>query len=410
MLSLRIALRYFFAKKSHRAVNVISAVSAAGVAVATAAIVIVLSVFNGFSEIARRQMSLVDADLTVVPASGKVMQEADSLAARIAALPGVAVAMPSLTERGLLVAADRQLPVVFKGVTAEYPRVVPFDSIAIEGAFSADTTFDGRQPAQIAVGVAARLGNGPAAIVPDLYVPRRVGRINPAMPATAFFRAPLRATAVIQIDQVDFDADHIVIPLAEARRILGYDRAEAAAIEVAAAAGTDPGRLRRTVADALSPSFDVLTRDRLHPDTYRMISVEKWVTFLMLAFIMLIAAFNIISTISLMVIEKRDNMATLRFLGATRGMVRGIFMIQGALITLAGGVTGCIVGVLLALAQQWGGFIRLAGDPSQLTIDVYPVQVLPRDILAVMGLVALVALLAALSSRLFTRNLKQTTV
>ena len=136
-----------------------------------------------------------------------------------------------------------------------------------------------------------------------------------------------------------------------------------------------------------------------------MISVEKWVTFAMLIFILIIAAFNIISTLSLMVIEKRDNMATLRFLGAPRRMVRSVFAWMGAAITLAGGLIGCALGLALAFAQQWGGFIKLGGDPSKLSVDVYPVRVAGVDIAAVLLLVAVMAALTSLVTRLFTRKI-----
>jgi len=400
----RIALRYLISKKSHRAVNVISAVSLAGVAVATAAIVVVLSVFNGFADVAASQLSVSDPDLLVEPRRGKVFAAADSLARRLERLDAVAVAMPSLSERGLLVAGDRQLPVRFKGVDARYASVVDVDSMTVMGAFVSDSTGLGAAPAQLSIGVASQLGVRPGLSRPGLYVPRRLGRINPANPATAFRTAPLSVTAVTQVGQMEADADRIIIPIADARYLLQYDGGEASAIEVALRADADAGDAAAAVAAELGDGYEVLPREAQHRESMRMISIEKWITFLMLGFILVIAAFNIVSTLSLMVLEKREDMRTLRYLGAGRAVTRGVFMWQGALITLAGAAIGMAGGVALSLAQQWGRFIRLGGDPSKMTIDVYPVRVEVTDILAVAGVAVAVAALTSLSTLIFTKT------
>lgn len=406
MLSLKVAARYLLSRKSHAAVNVISAISVAGVAVATAAIVVVLSVFNGFTDLAASHLSAADPDLMITPTAGKTIAGADSLALTVKGIDGVSEAMPSLTERGLLVDGDRQTAVVFKGVTPAYSRIADTDAMIVQGAFESDTTGYGDAPAQLAVGISSRLGLRPGLSRPELYVPRRTGRINPANPAGAFRSLPLAVTGIVQLDQIEYDADHMLIPLADARMILDYYDGEATAIEVAVADGADIGDVRRALQRALGDGYTVADRAGQHADAFRMIAVEKWVTFVMLVFILIIAAFNIISTLSLMVIEKRDNMSTLRFMGATREQVRRVFMLQGALITGAGGLAGCVLGVGLALAQQYGRFIKLNGDPTQLTIDVYPVRVEAADIVAVMLVIALVAALTSLITRIFTRNIQ----
>lgn len=403
-LAAKIALRYLVSRKSHRAVNVISAVSLAGVAVATAAIVIVLSVFNGFSAQVSLQLSAIDPDLLVTPVHGKVIAGADTLAARIAALPGVAVAMPSLEERALLVAGDSQLPVRFKGVDSRYSRVVDIDSVVMLGRFEADDAADTLPelpvPGMAAIGVASRLDLHPDHSVVQLYVPRRVGRINTAVPAASFRTAPVAVTGVTQVGQMDADVDRMLIPLGTARALLQYDGGEATAIEIAGdpALATDISRL-------IGPDYTVAPRERQHPESMRMIAIEKWITFVMLAFILVIAAFNIVSTISLMVVEKRRDMETLRWLGATRTTVRRVFMWQGALITLAGAAIGIVLGLGLSLAQQWGKFVTLGGDHSQMTIDVYPVEVHPADVAAVAGIAIVVAALTSLSTLIFTKRI-----
>lgn len=401
LLAARIALRYLVSRKAHAAVNVISAISMAGVAVATAAIVIVLSVFNGFADIATAHLGVADPDLLVTPAAGKTIARADAVAARIAATDGVKAAMPSVSERGLLVNADRQLPVVFKGVGPDYGRIVDTGALMAAGEFATDTTGTGLAPAQLAVGVASRLDIRPGRDCPELYVPRRIGRINPANPAGAFRSVQLAVTGVTEVQQMEYDADHIIIPVADARYILQYDDGEATAIEVAVTAGTSADRVKCELRRALGDGYIVAGRQEQHADSLRMISVEKWVTFMMLAFILIIAAFNIVSTLSLMVIEKRDDMDTLNFLGARRGTLRAVFMWQGAFITLTGAAAGILLGLALSLVQQYGKFITLAGDPSKMTIDVYPVRVEAPDLLAVALIaVATSAVIALIGRRL----------
>ncbi len=404
LLPLAIASRYLLARKSHSAVNVISAISVAGVAVAVAAMVVVLSVFNGFSDLARAHFSILDPDVTVMPAQGSVISSADSLAAVLASRPDVAAAVPVLEQRGLLVNSDNQTAVVFKGVPHHYSDVVNTEPAAVAASVYTDEFApDGSGITDVSVGVANRLEIVPGMTGLQLYVPRRAGRINPANPAGAFFSASLTAGRVLQVDQMEFDADHIYIPLETARDILQYTD-EASYIELRAQEGVSPEKLASELRATLAPEYKALPVSELHSQSLMMISVEKWVTFSMLVFILLIAAFNIVSTLSLMVIEKRDNMATMSFLGAPRAQIRAIFMWMGAIITIAGGCFGILLGAVLSLAQQWGGFIHLSGDPAQLTVDVYPVRLAAGDVLAVAAIVFAVAALAAAVTRLFTRK------
>lgn len=409
MLSLRIALRYLLSKKSHSAVNVISAISVAGVTVATAAIVVVLSVFNGFTSLSERQFSHIDPDVLVKPLRGKTIARADSVAAALAALPEAAAAVPSLTERALAVAGESQLGVVVTGAGSGYGAVADLKTITIDGEY-ADTlpeviaaNVPDAFPAAVAVGVLSQLGAGASTI--DIYAPRRTGRINPANPAGSFRQIKAVPTALLQTDRMEFDADHLIVPIEAARLLLDYDDGEATEIQIAAAAGVSDERLAEAVTARLGPGYSVATRRRQQAESFHMIAIEKWVTFMMLVFILVIAAFNIVSTLSLMVIEKRDNMATLRFMGASKALVRRVFMLQGAIITGAGGAAGIMLGLALSLAQQWGGFIRLGGDPNQLAIAVYPVRVELPDILAVAALIAAVALATSQVTRIFTRKI-----
>lgn len=405
MLSFDIARRYLLSRKSHSAVNIICGVAICGMAVAVMAIVVVLSVFNGFARMAEDQVGRFDADLTAVPAHGKTLAGADALCRRLAQVEGVEAAVAVVEERALAVSGSAQMPVRIKGVGAGFESVTAMDSITIDGAYSADSIY-GFAPANLAVGVAAYLGVRPTTgNVIGIFVPRRVGRINAANPATAFRGDSVAVMSVWQTERPDYDADRMIVPVAVARALLEYGADEASAIDMALAPGADPDAVAAAAQAAAGADVQVLTRARRNADSFRMIAVEKWMTFLLLVCILAVASFNIVSTLSLLVIEKRDNMATLRALGATRRTARAVFAWQGVLIALAGGVTGTVAGLALSLVQQHFGLVKLSADASALTVDVYPVEVHAADLLAVGAVVAAAAVVAALVTLIFTKDL-----
>ncbi len=409
MLALRIALRYLFARKSHKAVNVISIIAVCGVAVATTAIVVVLSVFNGFTQLSQKHLSLLDPELRAEAVRGKVFGAADSLCAVLEAMPEVEAAMPALEERALAVFAGRQMPVLMLGVVPEeYPGIVPVGSTIIDGFYADGPLPDGLPPgATVCVNVANTLGSRPGFYqAVDLYTPRRRGRINPANPAGAYRSAQATVTGVFRVGQPEYDTDYIITDIALLRRLLDYRPDQAGAIEIRLAQGVSANRAAEAVQAALGSEFSVLTRERQHAESFRMIAVEKWVTFLMMVFILVIASFNIISTLSLLVIEKRDNMATLRALGAPRGLVAAVFAWEGTLITALGGLAGIVLGVALSLVQEHFGLIKLGADPTALTIDVYPVEVLSADILVVAAIILILGAAIGQISRLFTDKIR----
>ncbi len=401
MLAWKIALRYLFSKKSHGVVNIISVISVVGVAVAAMAITVVMSIFNGFAGLAASQLSALDPQVKVVPAEGKVMSDGDSIASVLTELPVVAQAMPVVEERALVMAGNLQMPVRMKGVPEGYDRFCRIDSVMVDGQYMEDIGDIGM--AQIGSGVAMKTGvraNYNNQI--SLYVPRRVGRINPANPAASFMGTEMVVSGVFQVGQSEYDYDHIFLNIDRARELLQYST-EATAMEIALADGADESTAVKEIAAAVGPEFKVLTRIQQQEEAFRMIEIEKWVTFLMLAFILVIASFNIISTLSLLVIEKRDNMATMRAMGAPRSLVRRIFMIQGWLISVCGGVLGIVAGTLMSLAQQHFGFIKLSGDPSNLTVDSYPVHVEASDLLMIFIVVMVVGLLTSQVTRISYR-------
>lgn len=393
MLSLRIAWRYLFAKKSHNAVNIISMVALCGVAVAAMAMVAVMSVFNGFTDLAAARLSSLDPPLLAVPTAGKVIENADSLAYRLESLPEISTVLPVVEEQGLAIYGDRQMAVTLVGVAPAWNATLPVGNVVIDGADLTDDP-DGDM-ATMSVGVAARLGAHPDRYRSvAVYVPRRLDRYNPANPLAAFRTDSLRVSAVYRTDQSELDEDRLVMPLARLRRLLDYTQAEASSLMIFPADGVSTSKALEAASQATG--LRVLTRQQQHGDTFRMIEIEKWISFLMLAFILVIASFNIISTLSLLIIEKEDSISILYAMGAARRTVNRIFVVQGWLISIFGGLAGVVTGSLLVLAQQWGGFIRLGGDPAQMSITVYPVRLDPIDLAEVIAVVAVVGLVTGL--------------
>ena len=386
MFALPVALRYLFSKKSHNAVNVISIVSMLGVAVATMAIVCVLSVFNGFSDLATGRVARTNPQLKIMASAGKVISNADSLAESLLFMDEVVAALPTVEEHALVMVNGLQMAVDLHGVPAGYDSVTDMSSMIIDGMYLTSET--DVPVASLSVGTAVRLSAYPGGdMLIKLYVPKRRGRINMANPMASFRADSLFIGGVYRTEDSDRDSHGVIVPLHIARGLLEYANNEATAIELALAPGVSESDARSAVGKRLGDGFVVQTRLEQEAESFKMISVEKWITFVMLAFIFLIASFNVVSTLSMLIIEKRGNMATLRAMGATPGMIRSIFMWEGWLISIVGGAVGILLGVALSLAQEFGGFIKLGGDPTQLAIESYPVRVESVDLLIVMGLI-----------------------
>ncbi len=403
MLPLRIALRYLFARKSHSAVNVISMISTAGVAVAAMAMVCVMSVFNGFTDLAAARLSAVDPDVKVTPRSGKVFAGADSIGELVAGATGVRSVAPVLTEKALAVCDGAQMPVTVKGIPPGYGAVSAIGTLIIDGMMidtPAEAPDSSRRYATLSVGAAISTGARPSmesSLV--LTVPRRLGRINPAFPLGAFVTDTLTVSGVYQTNQQEYDEDIILVPLASARRLLDYPDM-ASALEISLDPDADADAVTAGLERILGPEFIVADRLRQQEASFRMIRIEKWITFLMLLFVLVMASFNILSTMSMLIIEKEDNLKVLRALGATQSMLRRIFLDEGMLIALIGGAAGIIVGAVLCLAQQHWGLIALGGDHDMMSVTSYPCRLSAVDVCLVSGMVVVIGLVAGfISSR-----------
>lgn len=413
-LPTRIALRYLLSRKSHAAVNVISAVAVAGVTVAAAAMIVVMSVFNGFSQLVYSKTAGFNPPLIVEAADGSVLPDADSLCRAIAAAEPSVAAFPLIDAQAFAVSTGGQMPVNIRAIPYRALQRSGIPDIIIDGSVHPSSAI-------VSVGVAMQTGVRPPAsgsVIPagsypdslSVYFPRRLGRVNPANPAASFRGRELPVCAVYQVEQEEQDRDMMIIPLEVARELLDYTT-EATAValyppqDTPAAIASVEKALRR----ALPDSYTILDRQAQERDAYRMISIEKWITFLMLLFILAVASFNITTTLSLMIVEKRANMDLLRAMGGEESFIRRIFAWQGGIITLVGGVVGIIIGALLTLGQATFGWIKLASqNPALMAIDRYPVELSISDLLVTLLAISLLSAIMSLTGYMISRSSSST--
>ena len=401
-LPLKIAWRYLVAKKGHQAVNIISIVAVCGVVVATAALICVLSVFNGFRGLIMGRLTMLDPQIAITATVGKTVDDADSIISAVEDLPGVERAVPVIEDQALAIYAQLQMPVRLKGVPDDYNTMNDMDSVIVDGEWKLRD-----QVSRYAVA-----GAGPAIrlmVRPDflgmvrLYAPQRQGRVNIANPMGAFRQDSLFVSGIFQLQQNSYDADLIYVPLEMARGLFDYDT-QATQIEVKLSPGASESQVMKAIGQAIGSGYQVKNRLMQQREAYRLVNIEKWMAFLLLAFILIIATFNVISTLSLLIIEKDSSIATLRALGANDSQISRIFVLQGWLITLVGAITGVIAGLILCLCQQQFGWLRLSGDPANMIISAYPVQVQGTDVLITLALVAAVGLLTSMVTALIMRH------
>ena len=401
-LPLKIAWRYLVSKKGHQAVNIISIVAVCGVVVATAALICVLSVFNGFRGLIMGRLAMLDPQVAITATVGKTINDADSVIDAVAAIPGVERAIPVIEDQALAMYAQFQMPVRLKGVPDDYNTMNDMDSVIVDGEWKLRD-----QVSRFAVA-----GAGPAirlCVRPDfigmvrLYAPQRQGRVNIANPMGAFRQDSVFVSGIFQLQQNSYDTDLIYVPLDMARDLFDYET-EATQVEVKLAPGASEGQVMAAIARALGSGYQVENRLMQQREAYRLVNIEKWMAFLLLAFILVIATFNVISTLSLLIIEKDSSIATLRALGANDSQISRIFVLQGWLITLAGAITGVAIGLILCLCQQQFGWLRLSGDPASMIISAYPVEVQWPDVIITFALVAAVGLLTSIVTALIMRR------
>lgn len=401
-LAWKIALRYLKSKKAHNAVNIISIVAVLGVVITTAALVCVLSVFNGFRDVIGDRLSKLDPQIAIAATRGKVIADADSVLRVVRAVPGVQVAQPVVVDNALAVYADFQMPVRLKGVPPDYNRVTAIDSTMVMGSFTL----------QDAVSSFAVVGSGPAMqlnVRPgglrmlQLYAPQRQGRVNLNDPMNAFTCDSVFVAGIFQVQQKSFDRDLVFVPLDVARYLFDYET-EATQVELRLAPDASEQQVMAQLTARLGPAYTVKNRLMQQAESFRLVNMEKWITFLLLAFILVIATFNVISTLSLLIIEKDESISTFRAMGATDQQITRIFVAEGWLIALTGAVLGVLLGLALCLCQQQFGWLQINADPGDVIVRAYPVKVIFSDVLIVFLLVAAVGFITSLVTSLTVRR------
>jgi len=398
---LKIAWRYLFAKKSHNAINIVSGVSAAGVCVATAALVCVLSVMNGFNRVIERMFSEFDPELMVLPAEGKYFSlEAAGMAA-VKQMPEVAVFSPVVGETAMVEYKDHQVPARIMGVSDNFRELTHIDSIITDGEFLVwDGGFDrcvmGRGLAAT-VGINAHFVGGV-----HIYAPKRTGKVNVLRPDQALNRETTFIAGTFAVNQVDYDDHLCLVSIDCARRLFEYSEQEATAVEIKLQEGCNAKQAKKRIAAALGDGFRVLDRYEQQADFFRIALIEKLLCTLLLAFILMIASFNIIGSLSMLMLEKEKDIEVFRNLGASPQQVRRIFLFEGWMISALGALIGLVLGLVVCLLQQEFGLLKL-GNGYEYVLSAYPVSVEPLDILVITVIVLLMGFLAAWYP---TRNLR----
>lgn len=392
-LSLYIARRYLFSKKKHNAVNFISAVSVCGVALATLALVCTLSVFNGFREMVAGLFTNFDPQLKITVNQGKVFHPEEMRIKQMEALPEVEMWMPVLEENAMVRYKDNQLMVSIKGVQDDFRQLTEIDSLLF-GAQNFVLQDELVDYGVAGVQVLAQLGSGLTFVDPlEVYAPKRNVRVNIANPATAFNREYLYSPGTaFMVGQDKYDAHYILTSIRFARRLFNYTN-EVSAIEVKLKPGSDEKAVKRQMERIAGDRFSVMDRYEQQKDVYKIMEIEKFLSYLFLTFILIVASFNVISSLSMLIADKQENVQTLRNLGADRRLVARIFFAEGNLIVFIGVSAGIVLGVLLCLLQQQFGLITL-GDGDNFLVDAYPVSIHLSDILLIFATVAVIGFTA----------------
>lgn len=385
LFPLYIAKRYLFAKKSHNIINIISIISVIGVMVGTGALIIVLSVFNGFEGLVKSLYSSFDPELKVTVNEGKVFSLSDDQVSRIKQLPGVAIVSETLEENALARFGQKQYIVMMKGVDDNFVNMTPLDEYMMNGHYVIGN--EKKPYAVIGAGVAYYLGIYPQefSVPMSLYLPKRTKKTLSGMPEQTFNTQPINVAGVFTIQQ-EFDMSYVILPIGVARELLEYTT-EMSALEVSLKPGASVTQVKQGITEILGPGFTLKDRYQQQATLYRVMKSEKWAVFFILTFILIIAAFNMIGSLSMLIIDKKKDIAVLWSLGASNKLIKRIFFTEGLMISLFGGLLGLLLGGLLALAQQEFGLLKLGGGEGTYIVDAYPVKVQLLDFISVLATV-----------------------
>ncbi|MCR5561655.1 MAG: FtsX-like permease family protein [Bacteroidales bacterium] len=390
-----IAWRYLFARKSHNVINVISGISALGMAVGTAALVLILSVYNGFDGIIRSNLSDADPDLSVCRSDGRRFVPEGPVFESVFDDTRLSSVGCSLSEDVFIVHEGRQAVAKARGVDFVFEEESGMAKHVVLGDWALHL---GDLPlAALGTGLANKLGASPRWKTPlSLYYPSGAAAFSASNPMASLSREQLLVGSILSIN-ADEDEGLLILPIETLSSLLGCTREEVSAVELRFSEGLSARECRRFARELrrqLGPDFEVRDRYMQHEALYKMMRAEKAAIWLILAFVVLIIALNIFGSLSMLIIEKKEDIATLKAMGAPDSLIRRVFVLEGWLVSLLGMAVGLLIGVLLAWLQQRFGFVKM---PGTFIVDAYPVVLKWSDVLLTAASVALIGLLVALS-------------
>ena len=389
-----IARRYLFSKKSTHAINVISLISVLGVAVATMALVVVLSGFNGFSDLVASFFTNFDPQLKIEATKGKAMPADDPLLVKVKHLPGVEVATECVQDQALAVYHDKQAMVTVKGVEDNFDSLTHISNILYgDGDFTLHVA--NLQYGVIGIRLAQDLGTGVTwQDYLQIYAPQREGQYDASNPTDAFVKDSLVSPgALFQVKQSKYDQGYVITSIDFARRIFNR-QGEITSLELRMKPGVDIDNAKEEIQAILGDKYKVLDRYEQQADTFNIMRIEKLFAYVFLTFILMVACFNIIGSLSMLIIDKKNDVITLRNLGATDGQIRRIFLFEGRMISAAGAVIGIVLGLILCWLQQTYGLVQLGDQAGNFVVNAYPISVHPEDIILIFLTVILVGWLS----------------
>ena len=399
---LKIAWRYLFSKKQFNAIHIITAISSAAVGVVTAAMICVLSVMNGFGVLVEQMFSQFDPDLRITAQTGKSFSISEEKRGELLDLPSVNLLSESITETALVYFEDKQMPVQLMGVDSCFAALTEIEQIITDGHYEVyDGAFD---RAVLGQGLAWKLGIGAHFVRGiEVYAPKREGKVNMLRPDVNFNRETCFISGTFAVNQQKYDENMMLVDINLTRRLLDYSANEVSALQIGLVEGYSTKNAKREISSVLGEGYLLQDRYEQQEDFFKILRIEKLLTALLLVFILLIATFNGIGALSMLILDKQQDIRTLSHLGADDKMIRRVFMFEGWISTALGAFAGLIIGLVVCLLQEHLGLLKL-GNGAEYIVSSYPVAVQGWDIVLV---VIVVLLLGAISSWIPTRKLKK---
>ena len=390
-----VARRYLFSRKRISAINLVSAISVVGVAFGTAALLCTLSVFNGFHDLIGSLYTAFDPEVKIVAAKGKSFAADDPALEAVRRLPEVEAASASYTDNALILFRGNPQVITLKGVDDHFERVTGIRSILYpeNGTYQLESA--GLSYGIPGIGLASMMGSVDYGSI-QICAPTRGERINLANPAASFNAEDLYSSGVcFAVSQKQYDEAYMIAPLAFAQRLFVHE-GTLTSLELKLKPSADPEQALRRIRQTLGSGFKALNRAEQQEDTFNVMNIEKTMAYFFLTFILLVACFNIVGTVSMLMIDKRADVVTLRSLGADEGLIFRIFLCEGSMISFLGAVAGTLLGLLICYLQQTFGLLSLGGSSGNFIIDAYPVSIHPSDVVIVFFTVLIVGFLAVL--------------